>query len=99
MSTTDQTITTKCPDWCERTHNSLDEPGDHEGPSWPSIPSTRGGGYNSVQIGAGSDAVDGVTVSLEAPSLRLTPERATEAAVALTEAAAWAMAHRDAGAR
>jgi len=59
------------------------------------MPIIHGDRFHSVQITAGSDAVDGVTVTLEAPSLHLTPEQATEAAVALTEAAAWAMAHRD----
>jgi len=91
----DQTI--KCPDWCTTPRDVVEEPGDHQGPSWPNVPSISGSeGVNSVSIGTGLDYEDGAYVYIEATGLCLTPEQARTAGLALLSAASWAKDHGEA---
>ena len=53
----------------------------------------HGGGFHSVQIAAGYDVEYGVTVTLEAQNLFLSPEQARAAGLALLSAASWAKDH------
>jgi len=89
-STTVPPIT--CPDWCTINHDLVAGDG-HDGPSWPEIPSVRGGGLHAVQISAG-DWFGHVVVYLDAGHLALTPERARTAGLALLSAASWAKDHQ-----
>ena len=89
----DSTNTTH-PDWCESS-SRLEDPGCHDGPAWPKVPSTSGTeGVRSVNIGTGLDAEYGTVVFIEAQGLMLTPEQAREAGLALLSAASWAKAHK-----
>ena len=91
----DQTVQPiTCPDWCT-TRPDIDHGGEHDGPSWPNVPSTFGSeGVNSVSIGTGLDAEHGYIVYIEATGLNLTPEQARTAGLALLSAASWAKDHQ-----
>ena len=94
MSTTMSDSTIACPDWCTSS-DKAEEPGDHEGPSWPNVPSTSGSeGVNSVSIGTGLNTEHGAYVYIEATGLELTPAQAREAGLALLSAASWAKDHQ-----
>jgi len=98
MTTTDTTdrTTIACPDWCT-TRPDIDHDGEHDGPSWPNVPSTSGSeGVNSVSIGTGLDTKHGTIVYIEATGLNLTPEQARTAGLALLSAASWAKDHGEA---
>ena len=78
-----------CPDWCTTNHEN-DAEADHDGPSWPKIPSVTEGDYWSVVISAGVTLEGGGVVYLEANGLALTPEQAHTAGLTLLSAASWA---------
>lgn len=86
--------TTTCPDWCTSPHMTDWDAESHDGPVWPNISSIDGGVDDYVQIGTHYDSEAGLVVTLEAQSLMLTPEQARGAALALLEAASWAIDHR-----
>jgi hypothetical protein len=87
------TTTIACPDWCTTNHED-DPEADHEGPSWPKIPSMTEGNYWSVSISAGVTLEGGGAVYLEANGIALTPEQAHAAGLALLSAASWAKDHQ-----